>query len=91
MSYQVLSRKWRPQRFDEIVGQVHITRTLQNAINMDRVAHGYLFSGSRGVGKTTTARILAKALSCKNIQENNPCNNCVTCREITQGSSLDIQ
>ena len=91
MSYQVLSRKWRPQRFDEIVGQVHITRTLQNAINMDRVAHGYLFSGARGVGKTTTARILAKALSCKNIQENNPCNNCVTCKEITQGSSLDIQ
>jgi len=91
MSYQVLSRKWRPQRFDEIVGQVHITRTLQNAISMDRVAHGYLFSGSRGVGKTTTARILAKALSCKNIQENNPCNTCITCKEITQGSSLDIQ
>ena len=65
MSYQVLSLKLRPQRFDEVVGQIHVTRTLQNAIEMDRVAHGYIFSGQRGVGKTTTARILAKVLTVK--------------------------
>ena len=91
MSYQVLSRKWRPQRFDKVVGQVHITRTLQNAIGMDRVAHGYLFAGPRGVGKTTTARILAKVLSCENPQDRNPCNKCANCRAITKGSSLDVQ
>ena len=91
MSYQVLSRKWRPQRFDKVVGQVHITRTLQNAIGMDRVAHGYLFAGPRGVGKTTTARILAKVLSCENPQDRNPCNKCANCRDITKGSSLDVQ
>ena len=91
MSYQVLSLKLRPQRFDEVVGQMHITRTLQNAIGMDRVAHGYLFSGPRGVGKTTTARILAKVLNCKNPKDNNPCGTCVNCTEITQGSNLDVQ
>ena len=91
MSYQVLSRKWRPQRFNEVVGQIHVTQTLQNAISMDRVAHGYLFSGPRGVGKTSTARILAKALSCNNTKDNNPCGTCINCVEITQGSSLDIQ
>ena len=91
MSYQVLSRKWRPQRFDEVVGQIHITRTLQNAIGMDRVAHGYLFSGPRGVGKTTTARILAKVLNCENPQDRNPCNKCPNCIDITKGSSLDVQ
>ena len=91
MSYQVLSRKWRPQRFDKVVGQIHITRTLQNAIGMDRVAHGYLFAGPRGVGKTTTARILAKVLNCENPQDKNPCNKCANCKDITKGSSLDVQ
>ena len=91
MSYQVLSRKWRPQSFDEVVGQIHITRTLQNAIGMNRVAHSYLFSGSRGVGKTSTARIFAKILSCKNSQDKNPCNKCTNCIDITKGSSLDVQ
>ncbi|SVE17616.1 uncharacterized protein METZ01_LOCUS470470, partial [marine metagenome] len=73
MSYQVLSLKLRPQRFNEVVGQDHVTRTLQNAIEMDRVAHGYIFSGPRGVGKTTTARILAKMLNCETPDNNNPC------------------
>ena len=91
MSYQVLSLKLRPQRFDEVVGQTHVTRTLQNAIGLDRVAHGYIFSGPRGVGKTTTARILAKVLNCKNQKDNNPCGTCVNCTEITQGSNLDVQ
>ncbi|SVD78944.1 uncharacterized protein METZ01_LOCUS431798, partial [marine metagenome] len=91
MSYQVLSRKWRPQLFDEIVGQKHVTITLQNAIGMDRVAHGYLFSGPRGVGKTTTARILAKTLNCENSLNNNPCNKCTNCHDITHGNNLDVQ
>jgi len=91
MSYQILSRKWRPQRFDEVVGQIHITQTLQNAIGMDRVAHGYIFCGPRGVGKTTTARILAKVLSCENSLDRNPCNKCANCIDITKGSSLDVQ
>ena len=91
MNYQVLSLKLRPQRFDEVVGQLHVTRTLQNAMEMKRVAHGYIFSGPRGVGKTSTARILAKVLNCENPENHNPCGNCVNCTEITKGSSLDVQ
>lgn len=90
MSYQVIARKWRPQTFAEIVGQQHVTRTLQNAIQGNRVAHAYIFSGARGVGKTTTARILAKALNCVHGPTPTPCNECDSCREIAAGSSLDV-
>lgn len=90
MSYQVIARKWRPQTFAEIVGQQHVTRTLQNAIESQRVAHAYIFSGARGVGKTTTARILAKALNCVHGPTASPCNECDSCREIAAGGSLDV-
>ncbi len=90
MSYQVLARKWRPQNFDEVVGQEHITRTLKNALELGRVAHAFLFSGARGVGKTSVARILAKALNCVNGPTPTPCNQCQSCLEITQGHSLDV-
>jgi DNA polymerase-3 subunit gamma/tau len=90
MSYQVIARKWRPQTFAEVVGQQHVTRTLSNAIVSGRVAHAYIFSGARGVGKTTTARILAKALNCANGPAAEPCNQCDACREITSGNSLDV-
>ncbi len=90
MSYIVLARKWRPQSFDEIVGQEHITTTLKNAIKQDRVAHAYLFCGPRGIGKTTTARILAKALNCEKGPTPSPCNKCVSCKEITDSKSMDI-
>ena len=90
MSYQVLARKWRPQNFDEVVGQEHITRTLKNALELGRVAHAFLFSGPRGVGKTSVARILAKALNCAQGPTPTPCNACQACAEITQGNSLDV-
>ncbi|MHB8069897.1 MAG: DNA polymerase III subunit gamma/tau [Desulfobaccales bacterium] len=90
MSYQVLARKWRPQTFEEVVGQEPITRTLQNAISQGRIAHAFLFSGPRGVGKTSVARILAKALNCQEGPTPQPCNQCVACREITGGSSMDV-
>ena len=90
MSYQVLSRKWRPQRFEDVLGQEHVVRTLQNAIERGRVAHAYIFTGPRGVGKTTTARILAKTLNCSNRQGATPCNECTACVEITAGNSLDV-
>lgn len=90
MSYLVLARKWRPQRFEEVVGQQHITKTLQNAISQKRVAHAFLFTGARGVGKTSTARILAKALNCEKGPEINPCNQCANCQEITHGTSMDV-
>jgi DNA polymerase-3 subunit gamma/tau len=89
-SYLVLARKWRPQIFEEVVGQKHITRALQNAISQQRVAHAFLFTGARGVGKTSTARILAKALNCEKGPQINPCNQCTNCREITHGTSIDV-
>jgi DNA polymerase III subunit gamma/tau len=90
MAYQVIARKWRPQTFAEVIGQEHVTRTLANAIVSGRVAHAYIFSGARGVGKTTTARILAKALNCAKGPAAEPCNECDSCREISAGSSLDV-
>jgi DNA polymerase-3 subunit gamma/tau len=88
--YQVTARKWRPQTFEDIVEQRHVTRTLKNAIRLGRVAHAYLFAGTRGVGKTTTARVLAKALNCERGPASDPCNVCPSCRDITQGVSLDV-
>ena len=90
MSYVVLALKWRPKNLDEIVGQGHIVSTLKNAIQGNRLAHAYIFSGPRGVGKTSTARILAKALNCVNGPTASPCGKCPSCVSITQGSSLDV-
>ncbi|MBI1976902.1 MAG: DNA polymerase III subunit gamma/tau [Candidatus Omnitrophica bacterium] len=90
MSYLVIARKYRPQSFDEIVGQEHVTQTLKSAIAQGKVAHAYLFSGPRGVGKTSAARILAKSLNCEKGISADPCQKCTNCVEITQGSSLDV-
>jgi DNA polymerase-3 subunit gamma/tau len=93
MSYQVLARKWRPKTFDEVVGQATLTRTLKNALSSGRIGHAFLFSGARGVGKTTTARILAKALNCSQGDgpQAEPCDTCPSCTEIASGASLDVQ
>ncbi|HEY3926823.1 MAG TPA: DNA polymerase III subunit gamma/tau [Candidatus Koribacter sp.] len=92
MSYQVLARKYRPQRFSEVIGQDHVTRTLKNAIEQQRIAHGYIFSGHRGIGKTTIARILAMALNCQSQDHPvpEPCGVCDSCKEIRAGSSVDV-
>ena len=90
MSYRVLARKWRPVKFEDVVGQGHVTRTLENALKSDRVPHAILFSGSRGVGKTSCARILAKALNCVEGPTANPCGKCLQCVEITQGRNIDV-
>jgi len=90
MAYQVLARKWRPKQFEEVVGQGHVTRTLQNAIKQDKLAHAYLFTGTRGVGKTSIARLFAKAIRCENRKPDfNPCLVCPSCKDIDSGSSMD--
>jgi DNA polymerase-3 subunit gamma/tau len=90
MSYQVLARKWRPQQFDDVIGQPAVTRTLANAIKSGRIAQSFVFAGPRGVGKTTTARILARALSCDKGPTADPCGTCDACREITEGRDIDV-
>lgn len=91
MEYLVLARKFRPQSFEEVAGQEHVVKTLRNAISQGHVAHAFLFSGPRGVGKTTIARILAKSLNCEKGPTPVPCNECSNCKEITEGSSLDVR
>jgi DNA polymerase-3 subunit gamma/tau len=90
MSYEVLARKWRPLTFDDVVGQEHITRTLKKAVESGRVSHAYLFSGPRGCGKTSTARILARVINCENLQNGNPCNQCPSCVAVMRGNHLDV-
>ena len=90
MSYQVLARKWRPQQFDEVIGQQAVTRTLRNAVTSGRIAHAFVFAGPRGCGKTTTARILARALNCVQGPVAEPCGTCDACLEITQGRDIDV-
>jgi DNA polymerase-3 subunit gamma/tau len=92
MSYQVLARKYRPQKFSEVIGQEHVTRTLKNAIEQERIAHGYIFSGHRGIGKTTVARILAMALNCRSSDKpvTEPCGVCDSCTEIRAGNAVDV-
>src|SRR5215472_8600601 len=90
MPYQVIARKWRPQRFDDVVGQQAVTRTLCNALASGRLAHAFVFAGPRGVGKTTTARILARALNCVNGPTADPCGTCDACVEIAEGRDMDV-
>lgn len=90
LSYQVIARKWRPQSFTDVVGQNHITQTLSNALNNQRLPHALLFTGPRGTGKTSSARILAKALRCPNAKDFVPCNECYSCQEIASGASVDV-
>src|SRR3989338_8589361 len=90
MSYIVLARKYRPQKFDELIGQEHITKLLKDSIETGRLAHAFLFCGPRGVGKTSCARILAKSLNCKNGPTVSPCGQCPACTEITEGKSFDV-
>ena len=90
MAYQVLARKWRPQNFSQIVGQEHVTKSLINALQHQRLHHAYLFTGTRGVGKTTIARILAKAINCENLQDFNPCGECAVCNDFDNGRFMDL-
>src|SRR6202142_765169 len=88
--YQVIARKYRPQTFAELIGQEHVKTTLENAIAQQRIAHGYIFSGQRGTGKTTVARILARCLNCVEGPTTTPCGVCASCREITSGGTVDV-
>src|SRR5690606_38493484 len=90
VSYQVIARKYRPQSFQDLIGQDHISQTLINALKADRFPHALLFSGTRGVGKTSSARVLAKTLICPNAQDFKPCNECTACKDITNGSHMDV-
>src|SRR5437016_2271894 len=90
MTYQVIARKWRPQKFDDVVGQQAVTRTLRNALASGRLAQAFVFAGPRGVGKTTTARILARALNCANGPTADPCGACDACKEIAEGRDIDV-
>ena len=90
MGYTALYREWRPKTFDDVVGQEHITTTLKNEIINDRIAHAYLFCGTRGTGKTSTAKVMAKALNCLNLKDGEPCNECEMCRKINEGLAIDV-
>ncbi len=90
MSYLVLARKWRPRSFDELVGQEHVRQALVNALDSGRIHHAFLFTGTRGVGKTTIARILAKSLNCERGVSSSPCGECGTCREVDEGRFVDL-
>jgi DNA polymerase III subunit gamma/tau len=90
MAYQVLARKWRPQNFSQIVGQEHVVQSLIHALQNDRLHHAYLFTGTRGVGKTTVARILAKAINCENLKDSNPCGECSVCQDFASGRFMDL-
>lgn len=90
MAYTALYRKWRPKTFDDIIGQEHVTTTLKNQIANDRIAHAYLLCGTRGTGKTSTAKVMAKALNCLNPKDGNPCNECEVCKKISQGLAIDV-
>src|ERR1700736_6901680 len=90
MSYIVLARKWRPKRFAEMVGQEHVLQALSTSLDSDKVHHAFLFTGTRGVGKTTVARILAKSLNCEKGVSANPCGSCAACREIDEGRFVDL-
>ena len=90
MAYTALYREWRPKTFNDVVGQEHITTTLKNQILNHRIAHAYLFCGTRGTGKTSTAKVFAKALNCLNLQDGEPCNECEMCRKINEGLAIDV-
>jgi len=90
MSYQVLARKWRPRTFEELVGQEHVVRALVNGLDSDRLHHAFLFTGTRGVGKTTIARILAKSLNCEEGVSSRPCGKCSACIEVDEGRFVDL-